>query len=100
MPFVHIIRFAHELRMGSGEGGENFYKHEVYFADAVAVLEDEQALWREDVGIGEEDRYIAVGMDHLGRMLTVVFAIRGDTARPISARPATKNERASYEQRR
>ena len=28
----------------------NHRKHGVHFADAVAVLEDELALWREDVG--------------------------------------------------
>ena len=78
----------------------NLYKHGVHFADAVAVLEDERALWREDVGEWEEDRYIAVGIDHLGRILTVVFTIRGETVRLISARPATRNERSTYEQRR
>ncbi len=65
----------------------NLYKHGVHFADAVAVLEDERALWREDVGEWEEDRYIAVGIDHLGRILTVVFTIRGETVRLISAKP-------------
>jgi uncharacterized DUF497 family protein len=78
----------------------NLNKHDVYFADAVGVLEDEQSLWHEDVGNREEDRYIAVGMDFLGRILTIVFTIRGETVRLISARPATKNERSIYEQRR
>ena len=75
-------------------------KHGIHFADAVAVLEDEQALWREDEGEWQEDRYVAVGLDHLGRVLTVVFTIRGETIRLISARIATKKERSTYEQRR
>lgn len=78
----------------------NLHKHGVYFADAVAVLEDEQALWREDASQRNEDRYIAIGTDHLGRILTVVFTIRGENVRLISARPATKNERSTYEQQR
>lgn len=76
----------------------NLMKHGIEFADAVAVLEDEHALWREDAGDWEEDRYIAVGMDHLGRILIVVFTIRGDVIRLISARRATKNERSYYGQ--
>lgn len=74
----------------------NLLKHGIDFADAVAVLEDEQALWREGIGDWVEDRYVAVGIDHLGRVLVVVFTIRGDTIRLISARLATKNERSHY----
>ncbi len=32
------------------------HEHGVHFADAVAVLEDERALWREDVGGYEQRR--------------------------------------------
>jgi uncharacterized DUF497 family protein len=70
------------------------------FADAVAVLEDEQALWQEDVGKYDEERFVAVGMDHLGNILTVIFTYRGDNVRPISARLATKHERKAYESAR
>lgn len=67
----------------------NFQKHGVHFADAVGVLEDEQALWHEDAGNREEDRYVAIGMDYLGRVLIVIFTFRHDIIRLISARPAT-----------
>jgi len=76
----------------------NLGKHGVYSADAVAVFEDEQVLWREDVGNWEEDRFVAVGTDHLGRVRTIVFTIRGESVRLISARLATKQERTPYEQ--
>ena len=37
------------------------------------------------------------GIDALGRMLVVIYTIRGERIRIISARPATRNERAAYE---
>jgi uncharacterized DUF497 family protein len=46
---------------------------------------------------GEEDRFVAIGMDALGRILVVVFTWRGDDIRIISARKATPNERRQYE---
>ncbi|CUS05926.1 conserved protein of unknown function [Candidatus Promineifilum breve] len=78
----------------------NLFKHDVDFADAVAVFEDEQVLWRDDVGDWEEERFVAVGMDHLSRVLIVVFTFRSEVVRIISARLATKQERATYEQSR
>lgn len=78
----------------------NFTKHGVRFADAVAVFEDESSLWLEDTRNYDEQRFAAIGMDHLNRILTVVFAFRGDHIRLISARQATKREKADYQQER
>jgi len=36
-------------------------------------------------------------MDHLWRLLVVVYTYRGDRVRLISARPATRSERRNYE---
>ena len=79
----------------------NLRKHGIDFADAVGVLEDDYALWQEDVdAYGEEIRYLALGMDYLGRLLVVVFTLRDDRIRIISARRATKYERETYEKRK
>jgi uncharacterized DUF497 family protein len=78
----------------------NRKKHGVLFADAVGVFEDEGALSREDPAAMSEQRFIATGLDHLGRVLTVVYMWRGEESiRLISARRATKNERQDYEGR-
>ncbi len=79
---------------------DNYYKHGVHFADAVAVLEDENALWQEDIGEYDETRFVAVGMDHLAQILTVIFTFRGENIRIISARKATNYEKKSYENKR
>ena len=44
-----------------------------------------------------EERLAVVGATAAGRVLHVVFAIRDGNVRPISARPAEKNEREVYE---
>jgi uncharacterized DUF497 family protein len=76
----------------------NIRKHGVRFADAVAVLEDERALTMLDPRGHEEERWLTVGMDALGRVLVVVYTWRGDSVRLISVRKATARERRSYEE--
>ena len=74
----------------------NLRKHRVDFADAVGVFEDPRALTVEDKH-PEEDRFVTIGMDILGRVLLVVWTWRGDDIRLISARGATRHERRQYE---
>ena len=45
-----------------------------------------------------EERYATIGMDALGRLLVVIYTMRGERIRIISARRATRNERAEYEE--
>jgi hypothetical protein len=44
----------------------------------------------------EEERFVTIGMDFLGRVLVVVFAWRGTRIRIISARRASRTERREY----
>ncbi len=75
----------------------NFQKHEVAFADTVAVFEDDNALTIPDDD-PDEDRFITLGMDTLGRILIVVYTWRGENIRIISARKATRVERKQYQE--
>lgn len=75
----------------------NARKHGVQFADAVAVLEDERALTVPDPTSDEEERWITVGLDPIGRVIVVAYTWRGDNVRLISARKATPRERRLYE---
>ena len=75
----------------------NIQKHGISFADAVAVFSDEMALTIEDA-FTDEERFLILGMDALGRHLVVVFTWRGEhRIRIISARRATRRERQQYE---
>ena len=74
----------------------NLGKHKVAFADAVGVFEDPRAVTIDDPHAREE-RYVTMGLDLLGRVLVVSWTPRGHQIRVISARPATRRERADYE---
>lgn len=75
----------------------NLRKHGIRFADAVTALEDERAISTQDAE-EEEERWVTIGMDALGRILVVVYAWRDEHLRVISARPATARERRQYEE--
>lgn len=70
----------------------NFRKHGVRFSDAELVLRDAHALTVEDAFTEDEQRFITMGMDGLGRILIVVHTHRGDRIRLISARKASPGE--------
>ncbi|MGA7873602.1 MAG: BrnT family toxin [Candidatus Binatus sp.] len=84
--------------MGSEQGTSNLRKHRVRFAEAVTVFEDKAMLMMPD-DEPDEERFVALGLSSLGRVLVVVYTNRADRIRIISARKATRNERAEYERR-
>jgi uncharacterized DUF497 family protein len=81
------------------KAGANLQKHRVDFADAATVLEDEAALTMPEDD-PDEERWVTLGMDALGRVLVVTYTWRKDQARLISARKATRAERRQYESKR
>jgi uncharacterized DUF497 family protein len=46
----------------------------------------------------QEERWITLGRDALGRLLVVVYTWRGESVRLISARLATARETTQYEE--
>lgn len=76
----------------------NFQKHGVHFADAVTALEDEVALTIPEPYSEEEERWVTLGKDALGRLLVVVYTWRRERVRLISARLASPREREQYEE--
>jgi uncharacterized DUF497 family protein len=77
----------------------NSAKHGVRFADAVTVLEDDFALTMLDPSSDDEERWITLGRNALGRLVVVVYTWRKDNVRLISVRPATAREKSQYEER-
>ena len=77
----------------------NQRKHGVDFADAATALEDEEALTMPEDD-PNEDRWVTLGMDALGRVLVVAYTWRDDEPRLISARKANRTERRQYESKR
>lgn len=76
----------------------NFRQHGITFDDAVTIFADPYLLFTEDVKHSEEEeREWGIGEAENGLIIVVVFTVRGDTFRIISARKATKKERFQYE---
>ena len=75
----------------------NLRKHDVDFADAVSVFSDGLAITISDERFDEE-RFVTIGLDAFGRVLVVVYTLRGDEIRLISARKATRQERRQYQE--
>ncbi|PSB27123.1 BrnT family toxin [Chlorogloea sp. CCALA 695] len=73
----------------------NLNKHDIDFADAVSVFSDDLAVTVSDERFNEE-RFITIGIDALGRVLVVVYTLRGKEIRLISARKATWLELTQY----
>ena len=94
-------RFDIDLQNVSFEWDEekdriNFAKHGIHFKTAAKVFLDPNKLIREDEEHPEELRYDVLG--RVEKILFVVCALRNqDTIRMISARLATKDEKARYE---
>lgn len=79
----------------------NATKHGVTFDDAVTVFVDANALDGPDLAHSEaEPRYLRLGTTADGRVLMVAYTIRRrahvETIRLISARRASRRERAAY----
>jgi hypothetical protein len=75
----------------------NLRKHGIDFADAVSIFSDNLAITIPDERFGEE-RFVTIGVDALGRVLVVVYTMRDEEIRLISARRATRQERRQYEE--
>jgi uncharacterized protein len=78
---------------------ENLQKHGVSFEEATTVFGDPLSLTIDDpIHSAEEERSIIIRRSYRRRTLVVVHAERVDTIRIISARPATRRERRTYEE--
>ena len=77
----------------------NPLNHEgVTFDEAKPVLLDPYALTKEDTDAGGEQRFVTMGMGAKGRILIVVWTLREDRVRLISAWKANQPQRRRYEQ--
>jgi uncharacterized protein len=86
-----------EYEWDSNKAQSNIQKHGIDFADAVSVFADDFATTVVDEH-PDEQRFVTVGMDALGRIIVVVYTWLADSCiRLISARQATIRERLQYE---
>ena len=73
----------------------NIKKHGISFETAALVFADDNRIeYYDKLHSIDEDRYVVLGCVH--GILYVVYTMRGESARIISARMATKLERSIY----
>lgn len=88
-----------EIEFDPEKAAANPVNHEgVTFEEARPVLLDPYALTREDPDAEGEQRLVSLGMGGKGRILVVVWAVRGERIRIISAWKANQPQRRRYEQ--
>ncbi len=86
------MRFEWDAR----KAASNVRKHGVSFDEAKTAFDDKLGAYYPDSL--HRDRFILIGYSHLNRVLYVVHAeVGADTIRIISARKATRHEKARYE---
>lgn len=86
-----------EFQFDPAKAAGNLRKHGVSFADAEAVFMDPLALHRIDPDAEGEERFVAIGAGSAGHLLVVVYTLRGEAIRLISARRAIPVEIRAYE---
>ena len=81
-----------------GNVDKSFIKHGVKPSQSEEVFLDEFLLVLADTNHQQvEHRWMAIGSTFQGLLLFVVFTVRGQKVRVISARMANKKERVFYE---
>lgn len=81
------------------KAAQNLKKHGVSFEQAKSAFYDDWAVqFFDDEHSSEEDRFILLGMSSQAKLLVVCHCERGqgETVRIVSARKATKREKAFY----
>jgi uncharacterized DUF497 family protein len=89
---------ATEFEWDAGNADKNWARHRVSQAEC------EQVFFNQPLVVGEDElhslsehRQYALGSTDVGRLLFVVYTIRGERVRIISARDMTARERKDYE---
>jgi uncharacterized DUF497 family protein len=81
----------------AGNSGKSWERHHVTPGETEQVFFNRPVRIAPARDVARERRYAALGQSSAGRLLTVVFTIRGTLIRPISARDMSRRERRLYE---
>jgi uncharacterized DUF497 family protein len=89
------------LEWDERKNAANKRKHAISFEEAQTVFYDDQALLIKEDESGSEERFLLLGLSSAFRTLVVSHCYResDEVIRIISARRATRYERAQYNQR-
>lgn len=98
MDTQQILSSCEGFQWDKGNGLKSWLKHHVSEGEAEQVFSNQPLLLRMDAGHSQEEaRYRVLGYTDEGRLLFIVFTIRKNLVRIISARDMNRKERTEYE---
>jgi uncharacterized DUF497 family protein len=87
-----------EFLWDKGNKGKNFIKHKVSDQECEeSFFDQKKKIFKDVLHSHHEDRYILLGKTKEGRILFIVFMLRQERIRVISARDLNRKERHLYE---
>jgi len=96
---ISLLSSAEGFDWDGGNASKN-EKHGVEQYEIEQAFFDPNLLMVADIKHSKvETRHIAYGSSGTGRILTIVFTMRGKKIRPISARDSNRRERQRYEEK-
>jgi uncharacterized DUF497 family protein len=97
---MDLFKNASGFDWDKGNRDKNFLKHRVTNEECEEVFFDpRKRIIRSELRIGREKRYLLMGRTGKGRSLFIVFIIRRNKIRVISARDLNRKERRFYEEK-
>jgi uncharacterized DUF497 family protein len=84
----------------AGNADKNRLRHDVSQAECEQIFFRRPVVREDDSHSEDEVRFHALGRSDAGRLLFVVYTLRGERVRVISARDMTPRERKEYERAR
>jgi uncharacterized DUF497 family protein len=90
---LHGVAFERDSR----KAASNLRKHAVSFELACEAFFDPFVCYFEDIMVASEQRETIIGLTTTWQLLYIVYVLRNDIIRMVSARLVTKAEREAYE---
>jgi hypothetical protein len=89
-----------EFQWDAGNDVKSYTKHGVSREEAESAFHDERRLdFPDPLHSDREDRFVTLARSTRPRVLLVAWTLRGRFVRVVSARPASRKERAVYEEK-
>ena len=97
--WVDVLSFAEDFEWDEGNIKKNWARHRVSHIECEEIFFNRPIIVRKDKPHStNEDRYFVLGKTDAGRLLFIVFTLRSNKVRIISARDMNRKERKIYEE--
>jgi uncharacterized protein len=97
--WTDIVSFAEDFEWDEGNIKKNWERHRVSYIECEEIFFNRPIIIKTDeLHSTREDRYFVLGKTDGGRLLFIVFTLRGNKIRIISARDMNRKERKIYEE--